>query len=116
MREGEKRSRPFARKLRKEMTDAEIWLWAKLRRPPDSSLKFRRQHPIGPYIADFACVARRLVVEIDGATHGTDAEIAHDTVRTAHLMSEGWRVIRFTNDEVYRDPDGVVDLIWRSLS
>lgn len=106
---------PRARALRHNMTKAEIWLWHKLRRPPDPSVKFRRQHPIGPYIADFACVAARLVVEVDGSTHSTGEELAHDARRTAYLKRVGWRVLRVTNDEIYRDSDGVVDAIWRSL-
>jgi len=95
------------------MTQAEVWLWAKLRRPPDPTLKFRRQHPIGPYVADFACVAARLVVEVDGATHSDDAEIAHDRARTEYLERAGWRVLRVTNDDVYRGSDAVADAVWR---
>ena len=113
MRDKEMRSLPLARTLRKSMTEAEVWLWHKLRRPPEPSIKFRRQHAIGPYVADFACVAARLVVEVDGATHGTDEEVAHDRRRTDYLVSQGWQVVRFTNDEIFRDSDAVADVIWR---
>lgn len=91
MRENQKRD--VARKLRSEMTRAEIVLWTRLRRG-QLGARFRRQLPIGPYIADFACPAARLIVEVDGETHSTDEERAHDARRTAHLAGTGWRVLR----------------------
>ena len=97
------------------MTEAEVWLWQKLRRPPDPSIKFRRQHAIGPFVADFACVAARLVVEVDGATHSTDDEAERDQRRTDYLAGEGWRVFRVTNDEIYRDSDAVAEAVWRMV-
>jgi very-short-patch-repair endonuclease len=113
MREGEKRSRRFARRLRRELTNAETILWSRLRRHP--VCKFRRQHPIGAYIADFACIARRLVVEIDGETHATEAQHRYDRTRGAYLESRGWRVLRVWNADIYRALDGVLDLIESSL-
>ncbi|MBI1250033.1 MAG: DUF559 domain-containing protein [Alphaproteobacteria bacterium] len=96
----------FAKKLRRTMTRAELILWAHIRKRTLGH-RFRRQHPIGPFIADFACVAAKLVVEVDGATHATDAEIAADARRTEYLQSDGWRVLRVTNTDVYENLDGV---------
>jgi very-short-patch-repair endonuclease len=107
MREGEKQARKYARRLRKAMTEAEVVLWTFLRRRVLHGFKFRRQHPIGPFIADFACVSARLVVEVDGATHASEAELAHDARRSAFLESEGWRIVRVTNTDVFENLDGV---------
>jgi very-short-patch-repair endonuclease len=91
---------PYAKKLRQAMTDAEVILWRHLRRDEMHGLRFRRQHPIGPFIADFACVPAKLIVEVDGATHGSDAEVAYDKRRTVFLEKRGWRVIRVDNFDV----------------
>ena len=107
MRLGEERSRRFARRLRKEMTEAEVVLWTMLRGRSLNGLKFRRQHPIGPFIADFACVSERLVVEVDGATHWTDEELAYDARRTKFLQNNNWRVVRVRNLEAFENLDGV---------
>ncbi len=109
MREDESKSRAFARDLRKNMTRAEVILWSMLRRK-ETGWRFRRQHPIGPYIADFACVAAKLVVEIDGVTHGSAAK-PHDDARTRYLERAGWRVLRVGNTDVYRELEGV----WRKI-
>jgi very-short-patch-repair endonuclease len=77
--------------------------------------KFRRQHPIGPYIADFAHVRGRLVIEVDGTTHWSAGDIARDKRRDAYLASQGWMVVRFPNDDVYRDVSRVVEEIARRL-
>jgi very-short-patch-repair endonuclease len=107
MREREAVAREYAKRLRRTMTRAEALLWSYVRRRSLACAKFRRQHPIGPYIADFACVAAKLVVEIDGATHWTAEEIAHDARRTQFLEASGWRVLRVTNNDVYENLDGV---------
>ena len=99
----------LARRLRQTPTSAEARLWARLRKRQINDCRFRRQHPIGPFIADFACVDRKLIVEVDGATHSTDAEIAKDMRRTEWLESEGWRVIRASNAEVYENLEGVLE-------
>ncbi|MDX2233938.1 MAG: DUF559 domain-containing protein [Hyphomonadaceae bacterium] len=104
-----KASRDDARRLRQTMTNAEVILWSVLRRRA-TGWKFRRQFIIGPYIADFACVAAKLVVEVDGATHGAEAR-DRDAVRTSWLQRQGWVVIRVGNMDVYRDLDGV----WRTI-
>src|SRR6202166_4199115 len=88
-----------ARALRRRLTNAETILWSKLRHGV-GGMRFRRQHPIGPYIADFACIRARLVVEVDGATHSSDEERLHDARREAFLRSQSWQIIRVTNVEV----------------
>jgi very-short-patch-repair endonuclease len=115
MRADEKRSRNFAKSLRKRMTKAEVLLWKQLREANRHGYNFRRQHPVGPYIADFAHVSGRLIVEVDGATHGTDEEVAHDTHRDAHLRSEDWRVMRISNLDVYTNLDRIVEIILERL-
>jgi len=112
LQEGE--SRPLARKLRKRLTNAETILWSRLRGRQLDSLKFRRQHPIKAYIADFACVEARLVVEVDGATHATKEELEHDEVRTRVLSREGWRIVRVSNSDVYKNLYGTLETILRS--
>ena len=107
MREGEAQSRRFARQLRKTMTEAEVVLWTFLRKRKFAGYRFRRQHPIGPYIADFACVQSKLVVEVDGATHWTPAQLQHDARRTAFLEQAGWSVLRITNADVFENMNGV---------
>jgi very-short-patch-repair endonuclease len=73
--------------------------------------KFVRQMPIGAYFADFVCRERRVVVEVDGGTHSTDKEVAYDAKRTLDLRSEGYRVFRVCNDDVYRNIDYVLDAL-----
>lgn len=114
MREGEERSRGFAKRNRRTMPRAEALLWSYLRKHALNA-KFRRQHPIGPFIADFACVASKLVVEVDGHTHWTFEELAHDAKRTRYIEANGWRIVRVTNADVYDDLDGVWRLIAASL-
>ena len=94
-----------ARRLRADMPLAERRLWARLRR---SSLghRFRRQHPIGDYVADFACVRIRLIVEVDGPSHYADEQAtSYDARRTAFFELNGWSVVRLSNLEVARDVD-----------
>jgi len=98
-----------AKVLRSQMTDAEVILWSRLRGHRFGSYRFRRQHPIGPYIADFACAMHRLVVEVDGGTHSTDEEIAYDLRREQYLHTRGWQVFRVTNEDVYKRLDDVLD-------
>ena len=76
---------------------------------------FRRQVPLGPYYADFACHALKLVIEIDGDTHGADDARLYDAARTRFIEAEGYRVIRFTNDEVLSNAEGVFDSITMAI-
>ena len=99
-----------ARAMRKTITESEKRLWWVLRhRLPDR--KFRRQFVIGPYIADFCCLSARLIVEVDGNQHGTDAALAYDAQRTAAIEANGYRVLRFSNHDVLRQLDSVLDTI-----
>jgi very-short-patch-repair endonuclease len=100
-----------ARSLRRRLTNAETILWSRLRIGVDG-IRFRRQHPIGPYIADFACIRARLVVEVDGATHGSDMELAYDAKRDGFMRSRDWQVIRVTNEDVYRSLDNALGFIY----
>ncbi len=86
-----------ARNLRKTMPEAERRLWARLRNKQLGSFRFRRQHSIGRYVADFVCLEARLVIELDGEQHGLDAAQAYDAARTAFIEREGWQVLRFWN-------------------
>ncbi len=90
-------------------------MWRALRAHRLAGLQFRRQAPCGPYIADFLCHAARLAIEVDGATHSTEAEIAHDRRRDTWFATRGWRVLRFRNDEVYNNFDGVIETILAHL-
>ena len=104
-----------ARSLRKSETLAEKRLWQQLRNRTLDGLKFSRQVPVGPYIVDFVCRKQQLVVEVDGATHSTDEELAHDNRRTELLKYEGYTVIRFQNDEILNGMDEVLTLILQAL-
>lgn len=99
----------IARELRRQQTPIEAKLWRKLRDGQLLGFKFRRQHPIGPYVADFCCEEVRLVVEVDGNTHVDQME--YDEVRTAYLGKVGYRVMRVTNQEVLKNMDGVLEAI-----
>jgi very-short-patch-repair endonuclease len=105
-----------ARRLRTSMTDAEMILWSRLRRRQVEGFKVRRQHPIGPYIADFACPEVKLVIEVDGETHGSPDELVRDLTRTHFMESRGWQVVRCYNVEVYRNLDGVLIQIAEALA
>ena len=95
--------------MRKAPSDGESKLWQALRRDQLEGLRFRRQHPIGSFIADFACVEAKLVVEIDGDQHAE--AVGYDEARTKKLESLGWRVIRFTSSDAVRDLDAVLATI-----
>jgi very-short-patch-repair endonuclease len=100
--------------MRRELTEPERRLWHALRAGRFEGAKFRRQVVIGRYIADFACrTPKMLVVEVDGETHREAA--AYDGRRTADLQERGYDVIRFTNDDVMRNMDGVLSTIQRAL-
>ena len=101
-----------ARTLRKSMSDAERKLWRALRTRQLDGARFRRQHPIGRYVADFVCLERRLVVEVDGGQHTEDDQIARDARRDRWLVSEGYRVLRVPTIEVKANIAGVLDTSW----
>jgi very-short-patch-repair endonuclease len=105
--------RDRARELRRNSTDAERRLWRYLRNRQCLGWKFRRQFPIGPYIADFACPDAMLVIEADGGQHGI--EIDRDLRRTAYLERKGWTVLRFWNPDILTNIEGVLDVIHDAL-
>ena len=100
-----------AKSLRKTSTDAERVLWRSLRGTQLDGLKFRRQHPIGPYVVDFVCLERSIVVEINGGQHAEEAQEAKDGVRDKWLQDEGFRVLRFWNHEVLSNTEGVLEAL-----
>ena len=100
-------NRRNARKMRKQMTDAELKLWNELRAHRLVGFGFRRQLPIAGYIVDFACPTHKLIVEIDGSQHGSADVAEADALRTAKLQGLGWTILRFWNDDVVRDIDNV---------
>lgn len=102
-----------ARRLRKSMTDAEKKLWHYMRDRRLGGFKFRRQHPVDPYIADFACVEAGLIVELDGSQHIIRA--AYDKKRDIYLQQKGYRVLRFWNNDVYENLSGVMETILHAL-
>jgi len=100
--------RRFALSLRRDMTEAEDRLWQELRGRRLDGIKFRRQVPVGRFIADFLCADAMLIVEIDGSQH---ADSAYDRERDAELKTRGFRVLRFWNDDVLREMNSVCDTI-----
>ncbi len=103
-----------ARTLRRALTRYEVQLWSRLR-GGQLGVSFRKQHPIGPYIVDFAAPSILLVVEVDGGHHGAPDGLAADLARDASLASKGWEVMRFWNSELVENGDGVVETIWNRV-
>src|SRR5262249_26201487 len=96
------------KQLRVDSTDAERRLWGALRNRRLDGYKFRRQHPIGPFVADFPCTEQNLIVEADGGQHADNPD---DERRTAWLESQGWRVVRFWNHEILQNSESVIDTV-----
>jgi len=103
-----------SRSLRREMTDAEKLLWRHLRMEQFGGHKFRRQHPLGNFIVDFVCLEAALVLEVDGGQHADHSD--SDAIRTQWLETKGFRVMRFWNNEVLGNIEGVKLVIWNYLS
>jgi len=103
----------FARKLRKNQTEVEKRLWRQLRAKRFFGFKFRRQHPIGPYVVDFVCLNEKLVIELDGGQHSETPE--YDLKRTQYLENLGFTVVRFWNNEVMGNIDGVMEVLRQRL-
>jgi very-short-patch-repair endonuclease len=101
----------FSKELRKEKTEAEEKLWQYLRGSKLNGLKFRRQHPLHNYIADFYCHEKKLVIEVDGSVHTIENNAEYDRGRTYELQELGVTVIRFWNDEVHNDIEKVLGKI-----
>lgn len=101
------------RRLRNAPTDAERLLWQRLRARQLEGCKFRRQHPFGDYILDFVCLERMLVVELDGSQHAVN--INADASRSAFLKNAGFLVLRFWNNQMFDEMNGVLETIWQAL-
>jgi very-short-patch-repair endonuclease len=106
----------FARELRQQQTDAEIFLWRLLRNRQLLNAKFRRQHPIENYIADFYCDEHKLIIELDGCQHFTEEGVKKDVVRTARLNQLGIKVLRFSNQQVLTQTENVLREIALTLT
>ena len=104
----------LARKLRRNQTDAERRLWQHLRNRRLGGFKFRRQHVIAPYVVDFVCIDRFVIVELDGGQHSEQRE--HDDARSGFLASKGFNVLRFWNNDVLGNTDAVLNDIYTALS
>ncbi len=102
------------RQLREDQTYPERLLWRSLRGSQLAGLKFRRQHPIGRFVVDFCCMQEKLAIELDGVSH--DGRATEDEQRTRYLNEQGWRVIRFLNDDVLADLDAVLEVIVREAT
>ncbi|WP_335341056.1 endonuclease domain-containing protein [Rhodoplanes sp. Z2-YC6860] len=107
--------RATARRLRANQTGAETALWRELHKIETKGTHFRRQVPIGTYVADFACLASRLVIELDGSQHGEEPTKSQDDARTSWLEAEGYRVLRFWNNDITNNLEGVLETIYAAL-
>jgi very-short-patch-repair endonuclease len=108
--------RDRGRRLRTECADEERKLWEHLRAKRFGGFKFRRQHRIGPYFADFCCVAWHLIIELDGSQHAEPEQERKDALRTAFLAKRGYRVMRFWNQEVNMEMENVLEAIYAALT
>jgi very-short-patch-repair endonuclease len=107
-------TRQFAKTMRKQMTDAERRLWRYLRNRELGGWKFRRQYPVGPFIVDFICLEKNIVIEVDGGQHDENKEL--DLQRSAYLNRMGYQVLRFWNNEVLQETEAVLSSIFAKLS
>ncbi len=107
--------RATARRLREKSTETEVLLWKRLRAIEMDGTHFRRQVPIGPYVADFACLAARLVIELDGSQHNAEEQKDKDARRTRWFEREGFRVIRFWNNDLSQNIDGVMETVYAAV-
>jgi very-short-patch-repair endonuclease len=98
-----------ARELRKNLTEAELTLWRHLRLRQFGGYKFRRQQPIGKYIVDFVCLEKRLIIEVDGGQHSE--QVSYDLERSAWLEEQGFRVLRFWDNQVLKETEAVKEVI-----
>jgi len=107
-------TRQQARALRKRLTDAERLLWRHLRNRELGGWKFKRQYPVGPFIVDFICLEKNVVIEVDGGQHAEDEE--SDLQRSTYLKKMGYRLFRFWNNQVLRETEAVLEAIFATLA
>ena len=112
---GHKNKLHVKRQLRKGMTPAENILWTRLRAKNIRGLKFRRQHGIGPYITDFYCPEKKLVIEVDGDVHAFDEQKKKDSGREDYFESLGLEIIRYTNNDIMHNIEGVLEDLFGRL-
>ncbi|MEE3348983.1 MAG: endonuclease domain-containing protein [Candidatus Gastranaerophilaceae bacterium] len=105
-----------AKNLRHNMTKEEVKLWNALKNKQLMGLKFRRQVPIGNYVVDFFCFDKNLIIELDGGQHNEIQNIEYDKTRTDYLNKQGYRVLRFWNDDVWNNFTGVIEKIIQEVS
>ena len=108
--------KPLRRTLRKNQTDAEKKLWSRLRNKHLCGLKFYRQYGVGRYILDFFCPAIKLAIELDGGQHAEEKQVVYDKERSLFLAKQDIRVIRFWNNEVLKDIDHIMEIIWLEIN
>ncbi len=108
------RNRDRARQLRCFPTEAEAFLWQHLRGRAFKALKFRRQLELGNYIVDFVCLEKRLIIEVDGGQHNEKLHRRYDEVRDQWLRSQGFRILRYWNNEVLDEWDAIAEAIWKA--
>jgi very-short-patch-repair endonuclease len=111
----DRRLKEYSRSLRKNMTNAEVLLWSKIRRKSLGGYQFYRQKIIGSYIVDFYCHKAKLVIEVDGGQHYSPEGKQKDMVRDNYMNRLGLRVLRFSDREILENLDVVMEMIWRSL-
>jgi very-short-patch-repair endonuclease len=104
----------FKKSLRHSQTDAENKLWYQLRSRHFQNYKFRRQHILCGYIVDFVCLHKKLVIELDGGQHAEQSE--YDSARTQKLEADGFQVLRFWNNEIFDNLEGILEKIWQALN
>lgn len=109
-----KNARRNAKELRRNMTEPERLLWQRLK-SQKLGYKFRRQEPLGPYIVDFLCVDKKLIIEVDGGSHATDEAKEYDKKREAYFRNHGLKILRFENHTVRSNMHGVIDTILHAL-
>ena len=110
-----KKIKTLARKLRKNMTEAESFLWQRIRRKQLKGRQFYRQKNIGDYIVDFYCPSAKLIVELDGGQHYTEEGVNTDQIRDKYLENLGFSVLRFSDREVFKNIEGVLEGIFEHL-
>ena len=107
-----KRLKKYSRRLRNEMTDAERLLWSKVRGKQLKGFQVYRQKPIGPFVVDFYCPKGKLIIELDGGQHYSEAIQANDESRDRYMERVGLKVLRFSDKEVFENLPGVLEEIW----
>jgi len=110
-----KNIKQYSRQLRKDMTEAEKLVWAKIRGKQLKDVQFYRQKPLGNFIVDFYCAKANLVIELDGGQHFTEEGEAKDIKRDDYLKQLGLKVLRFSDNEVFENIEGIIEKIWGNL-